>query len=233
MKNFAIIAAAGNGERFCDSKSKMLVPLLDKPLLSYTLERFEESEKIDEVVLVIRSQDRNLIEKEIFERKNYIKVKTIITGGSTRQESVYNGLKAIKEEDGIVCIHDGARPLLKKWMIDETIKMVPFFDGIILAVPIVETVKKINIPEMIVEKTVNREMLWVAQTPQTFRLEKIKKYYQKAMEENIQVTDDSTLLEYYGGKVAIVRGSEDNIKITTKVDLLLAEVIMRNHFLNK
>ena len=233
MKNFAIIAAAGNGERFCDSKSKMLVPLLGKPLLSYTLDKFEESEKIDEVILVIRSQDRNLIEKEIFERKNYIKVKTIITGGSTRQESVYNGLKAIKEEDGIVCIHDGARPLLKKWMIDETIKMVPFFDGIILAVPIVETVKKINIPEMIVEKTVNREMLWVAQTPQTFRLEKIKKYYQKAMEENIQVTDDSTLLEYYGGKVAIVRGSEDNIKITTKVDLLLAEVIMRNHFLNK
>jgi 2-C-methyl-D-erythritol 4-phosphate cytidylyltransferase len=233
MKNFAIIAAAGNGERFCDSKSKMLVPLLDKPLLSYTLEKFEESEKIDEVILVIRSQDRNLIEKEIFKRKNYIKVKTITTGGSTRQESVYNGLKAIKEEDGIVCIHDGARPLLKKWMIDETIKMVPLFDGIVLAVPIVETVKKINIAEMLVEKTVNREMLWIAQTPQTFRLEKIKKYYQKAMEENIQVTDDSTLLEYYGGKVAIVRGSEDNIKITTKVDLLLAEVIMRNHFLNK
>ena len=233
MKNFAIIAAAGNGERFCDSKSKMLVPLLDKPLLSYTLEKFEESEKIDEVILVIRSQDRNLIEKEIFKRKNYIKVKTITTGGSTRQESVYNGLKAIKEEDGIVCIHDGARPLLKEWMIDETIKMVPLFDGIVLAVPIVETVKKINIAEMLVEKTVNREMLWIAQTPQTFRLEKIKKYYQKAMEENIQVTDDSTLLEYYGGKVAIVRGSEDNIKITTKVDLLLAEVIMRNHFLNK
>ncbi len=233
MKNFAIIAAAGNGERFCDSKSKMLVPLLGKPLLSYTLDKFEESEKIDEIILVIRVQDRKLIEKEIVERNNYVKVKTITTGGSTRQESVYNGLMAIKEEDGIVCIHDGARPLLKKRMIDETIKMVPLFDGIVLAVPIVETVKKVNISEMLVEKTVNRDMFWIAQTPQTFRLGKIKKYYQKAMKENIQVTDDSALLEYYGGKVAIVHGSEENIKITTKVDLLLAEVIMSNHLFNK
>ena len=233
MKNFAIIAAAGNGKRFCDSKSKMLELLLGKPLLSHTLEKFEESEQIDEIILVIRAQDRNLIEKEIIERNNYIKIKTIATGGSTRQESVYNGLMAIDEEDGIVCIHDGARPLLKKWMIDETIKMVTIFDGIVLAVPIVETVKMVNIPEMIVEKTVNREKFWIAQTPQTFRLEKIKRYYQKAMEENIQVTDDSALLEYYGGKVAIVCGSEENIKITTKVDLLLAEVIMRNHLFNK
>ncbi len=228
MKNFAIIAAAGNGERFCDSESKILVPLLGKPLLSYTLEKFEESEKIDEVILVIRAQDCNLIEKEIIERNNYVKVKTITTGGSTRQESVYNGLMAIKEEDGIVCIHDGARPLLKKWMIDETIKRIDIFDGIILAVPTVETVKKINSSEMVIEKTIDREMFWIAQTPQTFRLGQIRKYYQKAMEENIKVTDDSALLEYYGGRVAFIRGSEENIKVTTKVDLLLAEILMKN-----
>ena len=233
MKKFAIIAAAGSGKRFCGSKNKMLELLLGKPLLSHTLDKFEDSENIDQIILVIRTQDRKLIEKEIIEKNNYLKVKTIAMGGSTRQESIYNGLMAIKEEDGIVCIHDGARPLLKKWMIDETIKMVTFFDGIVLAVPIVETVKMVNISEMLVEKTVNRDNFWIAQTPQTFRLEKIKKYYQKAMEENIQFTDDAALLEYYGEKVAIVRGSEENIKITTKVDLLLAEVIMRNHLFNK
>ena len=233
MKNFAIIVAAGNGERFCNSENKMFVPLFEKPLLSYTLDKFEESKIIDDIILVIRAQDRNFIEEKIIKKNKFSKVSVITIGGSSRQMSVYNGLKTITEEDGVVCIHDGARPLLRKWMIGKTIKMIETFDGVILGVPAVETVKMVNLYEMVVEKTVDREKIWIAQTPQTFRLRKIRKFYERAMKENIQVTDDSALLEYYGGEVAIVRGSEENIKITTKVDLLLAEVIMSNHLFNK
>jgi len=233
MKNFAIIVAAGNGERFCNSENKMFVPLFEKPILSYTLDKFEESEIIDDIILVIRAQDRNFIEEKIIKKNKFSKVSVITIGGSSRQMSVYNGLKAITEEDGVVCIHDGARPLLRKWMIDETIKMIETFDGVILGIPAVETVKKVNLYEMVVEKTVDREKIWIAQTPQTFRLRKIKKFYERAMKENIQFTDDSALLEYYGGKVGIIRGSEDNIKITTKIDLLLAEILLGNHLIDK
>ncbi|MDD3655380.1 MAG: 2-C-methyl-D-erythritol 4-phosphate cytidylyltransferase [Atribacterota bacterium] len=229
MKNFAIIAAAGNGKRLYSYNSKMLVPILGKPLLSYTLDKFEEAKKIDDIILVIRSQDRKKIEREIIKKNNYSKIKTIIMGGTTRQESVFNGLMAIKENDGIVCIHDGARPLLKKWMIDETIKMIDIFDGIILAIPAVETIKKVILSEMAVDRTVDRDKFWIVQTPQTFRLGHIKEFYQRAMKENIQVTDDSAILEYYGGKVGILRGSEENIKVTTKVDLLLAEALIKKY----
>lgn len=232
MKIYAIIVAAGNGERFCNSENKMFVPLFEKPLLSYTLDKFEESKIIDDTILVIRAQDRNFIEEKIIKKNKFSKVSVTI-GGSSRQMSVYNGLKAITEEDGVVCIHDGARPLLRKWMIDETIKMIETFDGVILGIPAVETVKKVNLYEMVVEKTVDREKIWIAQTPQTFRLRKIRKFYERAMKENIQFTDDSALLEYYGGKVGIIRGSEDNIKITTKIDLLLAEILLGNHLIDK
>jgi 2-C-methyl-D-erythritol 4-phosphate cytidylyltransferase len=229
MKNFAIIAAAGNGKRLCSYNSKMLVPILGKPLLSYTLDKFEESEKIDDIILVVRSQDLNEIEREIIKKNNYSKIKKIIMGGTTRQESVFNGLMAIKENDGIVCIHDGARPLLKKWMIEETIKMIDIFDGIILAVPAVDTIKKVILSEMVVDRTVDRNQFWIVQTPQAFRLGCIKEFYQRAMKENIQVTDDSAILEYYGGKVGILRGSEENIKVTTNVDLLLAETLITKY----
>ncbi len=230
-KYFAIIAAAGNGARFCNSNNKMLVPLLGRPLLTYTLDKFEESEKIDEIILVVRPQDHKKIEQEMINKYYYSKVKFIIGGGSTRQESVYNGLMAIKEDEGIVLIHDGARPLLKEEMIVELIGMIGNFVGVIPAVPIVETVKKVILSNMMVERTVDRNKFWTVQTPQAFQLKQIRDCYKKAMKDNILFTDDSSLFEYYGGKIAIVRGSEENIKITTKVDLLLAEALIKKcHF---
>ncbi len=229
MKGYAVIAAAGNGERLGSSHSKMLEPILGKPLLSYSLDIFEESEKIDEVVLVVRSQDKKNIEQEIIRKNKYGKIRSIILGGLTRQDSVYNGLQVIKENEGIVCIHDGARPLVKKWMIDKTIEMMRFFDGVILAIPAVETIKRINLSKMLVEKTVDRREFWIAQTPQTFKLKEIKEYHERAKRENIQVTDDSALVDYYGGRVGILRGSEDNIKVTTKVDLILVESLLKKN----
>ncbi len=225
MRTIAIIAAAGDGKRFCNSKSKMLASIMGKTLLSHTLDKFESIDKIDEIILLIRPQDRKEIEKKIIEKNNYSKIKSIVFGGVTRQESVYNGLMAIEDSDAIVLIHDGARPFIDIKIIDELLKGLDDFDGIIPAIPIVDTVKKLFPDKMMVEKTVDRNEFWKAQTPQVFRIDKIKNYYKKAMKENIQFTDDSALLEYYGGRIAVIRGSENNIKITNKVDLLLARII--------
>ncbi|HOF03071.1 MAG TPA: 2-C-methyl-D-erythritol 4-phosphate cytidylyltransferase [Atribacterota bacterium] len=229
MKNFALIAAAGSGERLQSSHSKMLVQISGKPLLSYTIDKFEESEQINEIILVVRAQDLNKIEQEIIKKKNYQKIKNIVIGGLTRQESVYNGLMVIKENDGIVCIHDGARPLIQKWMIEKPLGMIDNYDGVILAMPAIETIKKVYLPEMTVEETVDRNKFWTIQTPQIFKLKKIKEYYQRAKKEKIEVTDDAAILEQYGGKVGILRGSEENIKVTTGVDILLAEVLINRY----
>lgn len=233
MKRYAIIAAAGNGERLAGSNSKMLEPILGKPLLSYTLDVFEETDCIDEIVLVVRAQDKEDIDQEIIYKNNYHKIKSIVVGGFTRQDSVYNGLQVIKENEGIVCIHDGARPMVKQWMIVNTIKMIDSFTGVVLAIPAFETIKKVNLSHMLVEKTVDRNEFWIAQTPQTFRLREIKEYYKRAKIENLKVTDDSALVDYYGGKVAILLGSQDNIKVTTKVDLLLVELLLNNSYYTK
>lgn len=235
MSNFAIIPAAGNGERLNDFDSKILAMILGKPLLCYTLDIFEESEKIGEIILVIRKKDCERIEEEVINKNRYKKIKKIVTGGLTRQESVYNGLKAITEKDGIVCIHDGVRPLIKKWMIEKSIEnigMTDNRDGVILAVPATDTIKIVKLSDMVVEKTVDRNRFWNVQTPQTFKLGRIRELYKRAIEEDLMVTDDASILEYYGGKVGIIRGSEENIKITTIVDLRLAEVLLKKYYYN-
>lgn len=149
-------------------------------------------------------------------------------GGLTRQESVYRGLQSIKKTDGIACIHDGARPLVEGWMIEETIKITDSYDGAIMAVPVVETIKKALLQEGLVEKTVNRDEFWIIQTPQTFKLKYIRELYKKAKEEGLKATDDSSIVEHYGGSVKIVESSRENIKITTSVDMVLAEILMKN-----
>jgi len=227
MSNIAIIAAAGNGERLNCCKSKMLINILGKPLLAYTLDQFEQSEMIDEIVLVIRAQDRQSIEEEVIKRNKYNKLSSIVLGGLTRQESVYQGLKVIKKNIGTACIHDGARPLVKDWMIEKTIKMTDTYDGAVIAVPVIETIKRVLFPAGLVEKTVNRDEYWIVQTPQTFKLSTIKKLYQKAREENLTATDDAAIVEHYGGKIKIIPGSRENIKITTSLDVILAEILLK------
>jgi len=232
MSNIAIIAAAGNGERFNCYHSKMLAKILDKPVLSYTLDQFENSEIIDEIVLVVHPKDLKCIEDEIVKRYDYKKMSTIVLGGLTRQESVYLGLKSIKKKDGIACIHDGARPLVENWMIEKTIKMIDSCDGAIMAVPVIETIKKVFLQDFMIEKTVNRDEYWIVQTPQTFKLEYIRELYQKAQEEGIKTTDDASIVEHYGGNVKIIKSTRENIKITTSIDLLLAEILIKKSILN-
>lgn len=228
MSNIAVIAAAGNGQRLNCHHSKMLAKILGKPLLAYTLDQFEQSDKIDEIILIIRSQDSYDIKEEVLERYKYHKLNSVVIGGATRQESVYRGLKTIKKNVCTVCIHDGARPLVKRWMIDKTINTDTEYDGVILAVPIMETMKKVfPQQEMVVGKTVNRNQFWIAQTPQTFKLGCILELHKRAQEDGLVVTDDASIVEHYGGKIKIVSGSRENIKVTTSIDLILAEAIIK------
>lgn len=230
MSNIAVIAAAGNGERLNCYSSKMLAKILGKPLLAYTLDQFEKSDKIDEIVLVLRAQDQASIEEGVLKKKQYHKLTSVVHGGLTRQESVYQGLKSIKKDHGLVCIHDGARPLVRDWMIEKSIGVIDAYDGVIIAVPVIETIKRALNPEIIVDKTVNRDEFWIVQTPQTFRLSYIKELYQRAEEEWLMVTDDAAIVEHYGGRIKIIPGCRENIKITNAVDLALAEVLMRREY---
>jgi 2-C-methyl-D-erythritol 4-phosphate cytidylyltransferase len=233
MSNIAIIAAAGNGERFHCHHSKMLAKILDKPVLSYTLDQFENSEVIDEIVLVVHQKDIKCVKDEIIKKYDYNKLSAIVLGGMSRQESVYLGLQSIKKKDGIACIHDGARPLVEKWMIEETIKMTDSYDGTIMAVPVIETIKRVFLQDYLVEKTVNRDEYWIVQTPQTFKLDYIREMYQKAQKDGLKATDDASIVEHYGGNVRIVLSTRENIKITTSVDMVLAEILLKKRLKQK
>ena len=230
MSNIAVIAAAGNGERLNCCSSKMLARISGRPLLAYTLDAFEKSDRIDEIILVLRSQDQNTIEQEVLKKVQYRKLTSVVPGGVTRQESVYQGLKSIKKDHDLVVIHDGARPFVRGQMIEKSIDLIDSYDGVIIAVQVIETIKRASGPKIIVDETVNREEYWIVQTPQTFRLGYIKALYQRAEAEGLMVTDDAAIVEHYGGKIKIIPGSRENIKITTSVDLALAEVLSRKQY---
>lgn len=228
MSNIALIAAAGSGVRLKNDVGKMMVKIFKKPLITYTLDEFERSDKIDEIFIIIRSQDSKILKREVFKKNIYRKLTKIVSGGLTRQESVYNGLMAIEKNHSFVCIHDGARPLIDRWMIEKVLNIDRGYDGAILAVPIVETIKKILPDNMIVEKTVNRDEYWIAQTPQCFQLDYIINLHKRAKADGVKVNDDASIVEHYGGKIKIIPGARENIKITTPVDLALVEILLKN-----
>ena len=227
MVNIALIAAAGKGCRMNAGLSKMLMRLDEKPILTHTLEKFEEAQCIDKIVLVINPTDRKVIEQIILSNNRFNKVTKIITGGNTRQDSVYNGLQAIdNDQEDIVLIHDGARPFITEQMMKATIQQAQIFDGAIIAVPVLDTIKKVQ-SEQLIDRTIDRGRLWQAQTPQTFRLSCIKALHRKASKEGFVASDDAIIVEHYGGQVKIIEGSRNNLKITDPFDMAVAKVLMR------
>ncbi len=223
MKIRAIIVSAGIGKRF-GSPDKVFTEINGKPLFIWASQPFEEVEEINSITLVTR--------REMFEKaKNYIekfqitKIKQIIDGGKERQDSVYNALKTMPDDTDIVLIHDGARPLVNKTLVERVIKSISAsVDGAIPVIPVTDTIKWMKSAN-IVGGTLNREMLKAVQTPQGFWFKKLLKAYEKAYKEGFYGTDDASLIERYGGKVVTVEGEQKNIKITTKEDLLLLTAV--------
>ena len=229
MKIVALIAAAGKGKRMNARISKPFIPIFGKPILAYTIEKFEKCKLIDKIYLAVNSEEKELCSRDIIIKYNFTKVQELIDGGETRQDSIFNGLKALDKDTDIVVIHDGARPLIEETLIRDSIETAQKYGAAITAIPIKDTVKKSG-NNFFINKTLNREEIWRAQTPQTFKYDLILPAYHKAYKDKYLATDDAAILERYGHKVKLIIGSEENIKITTPFDIIVAENFLKKGF---
>lgn len=221
MKTKAIIVAAGKGERIGGNIPKQFIQIKKKPILAYTVEKFERCELVDEIILIVPEDYMSFCSYNVIDVYDFRKVKRILCGGKERQDSVYKGLSALPGNTDMVVIHDGVRPFVSSEKIKKTIELCEKEKAVILALPINETVKRVE--DEYVITTLNREKLWVAQTPQVFEYKLILDAYRRAIEDGFVSTDDSSLVERLGFKVKVLEGEYENIKITTAENLALAE----------
>ena len=230
MKNVkiaAILPSAGSGKRMGENIPKQFLKIQNKPIFVYTLEKFDSCALINEIVLVVRIEDVDVV-KQLVKKWGIKKVTRVVAGGEERQDSVLNGLKALSEEIDVVVVHDAVRPFVSIKKIEEVVKIALEKDAAILAIPIKDTIKRGR--DGYVEATLNRKLLWAVQTPQVFKVDLIKKAFEKAKEDGIYATDDSSLVERLGHPVYIVEGEEKNIKITSPEDLLIAETFVDKYW---
>lgn len=216
----ALIPAAGRGERFGRPTNKVFCTVAGKPILAHTLSVFEACGAVDEIVVVVGEHELG-VAGEIAGRFGVRKVSAIVRGGAQRQDSVSRGLERVSGE--IVAIHDAARPMVTCEIIERSIEGARRVGACITAVPVIDTIKSAS-PEGVVCGTIDRSSLYSVQTPQTFRTDLIRSAYKQACADGVYATDDAALVERVGGKVSIVAGSYDNIKITTPSDTELASM---------
>jgi len=227
MKTVALVVAAGKGLRLGGQVPKQFRNVLDKPILAWTVGKFQRAEKIDEIALVVAEEFLLYANENIVNRHHLNKVSRIITGGDTRQESVRKGLLALPVSTGFVAIHDGARPLVHPDDIDRVTEKAHRERAAILARPIAETIKRVD--NEFVLTTLDRSRLFLAETPQVFQYDLIMTAHQKA-EDGEAVTDDSCLVEKLGFKVRTVIPRAVNHKITTEDDLELVRILLEAEY---
>lgn len=219
----AVVPAAGSAVRM-EGQDKVLSPLCDWPVLIHTLKALDGSSLIDEIVVVTRG-DLIVPVGQLCKDYALSKVTKIIVGGSTRTRSVLAGIMEVAEGTQLIAIHDGARPLVPPEVIDEAILRAAECSAAAPAVPVKDTVKRVS--GGFVEATLDRDTLFAVQTPQVFDADLILGALKKAEDDGVQLTDDCAAVERIGMTVALTKGSYENIKITTPVDLILAEAILR------
>lgn len=214
-----VIVAAGTSQRM-GGINKLFASLMRKPLLAWSVDTCEGYSSIQQIVLVLNNKDLAQGQK-LKKERNWSKV-ALCLGGARRQDSVKAGLKQIEDCD-LVMIHDGARPFLTSDLIEDGLKVVQETGAAVAAVPIKDTIKLAN-DERLTGKTIQRDRLWAAQTPQIFSFDVITRAYENLVAE---VTDDATAVERLGRKVQLYMGDYRNIKVTTTEDLQLARIIAR------
>ncbi len=218
----AVIAAAGEGRRM--GQKKQFLSLLGKPLLFWTLKAFEACSVVDSLVLVVNAEEINRA-AEMTRQENFSKVASIVEGGRRRQDSVLKGFNALPDLAEVVVVHDGARPLIKPAVIERAVTDLKSFDGLVVAVPAVDTLKEVS--EGVVMRTLDRKLIWQAQTPQVFRRGVLSEVFRVLERENLEFTDEAAAAEALGYKIAVTFGDYANFKITTPLDLVLAEAVLR------
>jgi 2-C-methyl-D-erythritol 4-phosphate cytidylyltransferase len=217
-----ILPAAGQGKRMGAGKNKLLLELNGLPVLIHTIRVFEQDEACSNIIVAIHPQDEEEF-RALITKFNVAKAIRLVPGGKERQDSIYNALKTV-ETDGIVLVHDAARPFISEEHICRLTQMTEETGAAILGVPVKDTIKKVR--DGVVVETVERSSLWAVQTPQAFRISLLTEAYQRAEKEHFLGTDDASLVERLGYPVTMVEGDYDNIKLTTPEDLYFAEAIL-------
>jgi 2-C-methyl-D-erythritol 4-phosphate cytidylyltransferase len=221
LNKYALIVAGGSGTRMNSDAPKQFMLLGEKPLLLHTIQRFLDYSKDLQIILVLPptqiDQWKSLCEK--YNLKTELK---IVTGGETRFQSVKNGLNSISNKEGLIAIHDGVRPFVKRNLIEDSFAQAEKYGNAITAVELKDSIRSLRESS---NKSEERKKFRLIQTPQTFRLSLIKKAYEA--NENSFFTDDASVLESMGEKIHLIEGSYENIKITTPEDFILAEGILK------
>ncbi|MEI4771065.1 2-C-methyl-D-erythritol 4-phosphate cytidylyltransferase [Psychrobacillus sp. FJAT-51614] len=217
-----LLPAAGSGKRMGANQNKLFLELRDVPILIHTLRVFEKDSMCQHIVLAVKKEEQAFIE-HLLMKYQISKVAAITEGGAERQHSVYACLKASPSR-GIVLVHDAARPFIKQEVIHQLVETANQSRAAVAAVRAKDTMKKVE--NGIIQETVNRESLWIIQTPQAFQFELLEKAERLANEEGFLGTDEAMLVERLGESVHIVESTYDNVKMTTKEDLLFGEVIL-------
>jgi 2-C-methyl-D-erythritol 4-phosphate cytidylyltransferase len=218
----AIIVAAGSSQRM--GFDKLFAPLCGKPVLQHTIERFEQSEAIAEIILVIHPDRRKAIE-ECIARAGAKKVRALVDGGAQRHLSVWNGLLAVDPGSTLIAVHDAARPLIQAKTISLAVTEAQKHGALTLAAPIVETLKRANTEDMVID-SVDRDRLWGMQTPQIFKTTWLIDSYKQLIEKGDSVTDEVSAVQAAGFQVKLLLNPDWNPKITFPKDLELASLLL-------
>ncbi len=220
MKVSAIIPAAGSGERFGEVKQFKLFS--GRPLIFHTLKLFLQSDYIDEIIVAVPSASVDSTHRDVLSMSAGKPVK-VVAGGTRRQDSVKNGIDVSDSHSTLVCIHDAARPFVTEDLIQRSISACEFADGAVVGIPSKDTVKFSE--NGLIKETLDREKIWLAQTPQCFHKNKLLQALYNAEKENLIGTDESALMEAMGFSIKLVDGESNNFKITTKDDWIRAELV--------
>ncbi len=224
MKTTAIIVAAGKSERLPGAVPKQFQPVAGRPVVAHTLRKFDLCPEISDVVLVVAQEHLLYASEAVVDRFDIKKVTGVVEGGKSRFESVYKGLMEVHESSDIVLVHDGVRPMVSPELISNGIAVCAESDAVMTAIPVSDTVKRVESDYIIA--TLDRNRLYLAQTPQIFRYPLLIDAYSKAIRGNRSYTDDASVMEAAGYKVKILMGDECNIKITTPRDLDLMRYLL-------
>ncbi len=221
---YLLIPAAGSGKRMKAGKNKLLINLQGESLIYWTLKSVFQSKEIKWVGIIGQPRDKKQIMNSIKQFSNKV---NWINGGNTRQESVWNGLNGLPSNASKVLIHDGARCLIKPKSIDKCATELNNVESVVLAEKVTDTIKIVN-ENNYIESTPDRANLWAAQTPQGFSVSKLKEAHEKAIKNKWMVTDDASLFEMLNWPVKIIESNTLNIKITSPLDLKIANLFLNN-----
>lgn len=229
MEYAVALPAAGSGKRMGAGQNKLFLTLRDVPILIHTLRVFEHDPNCTAIWLAVKPEERDRI-TQMLEQFQITKVKGMTDGGSERQHSVYACVKAAKGAP-LILVHDAARPFIEPTVITSLVNKASVAGAAIAGVKVKDTIKKVKAGQ--IEETVDREHLWIIQTPQAFQYEILANAEEKALQDDFLGTDESMLVERMGLPVHIVESTYDNVKMTTQEDLLIGEAILQKRQLEE